>query len=276
MENENLENINPSTEPVINNGVQESAPEPDKPSASRARKTPKPMVEGINSPVSSPQPVVPPSVSFGTVPPKVTLTTQEEQLIGSGAAPRTNSALPKTVFDKIQTQKIILPSSQKKSGRGAIWTMLIALLAVCTVAGAMLWYSNGSPDGEISIFSLFPDKPEAQNPVVASPVSEVVPVSESPMPFPATTTPAVATGTPVITPSSTPITTPKDSSLKVTATPTGYLNVRSQPSLSGTLLTKVYPGETYIYTEIKGEWYNIVLPDGSRGWVNAQYVQKVQ
>ena len=56
----------------------------------------------------------------------------------------------------------------------------------------------------------------------------------------------------------------------------GYLNVRSEPSVSGDIVTKVNPGETYEYTKEENGWYYITLDDGSVGWVSGDYVQVVE
>ncbi|MFC1598314.1 SH3 domain-containing protein, partial [Patescibacteria group bacterium] len=53
----------------------------------------------------------------------------------------------------------------------------------------------------------------------------------------------------------------------------GYLNVRSQPTTADGIIGTVTPGETYVYTEERGGWYHIVLPDGTSGWVIGQYVK---
>jgi hypothetical protein len=82
------------------------------------------------------------------------------------------------------------------------------------------------------------------------------------------TTPGGATSTPA---STTPPAAPA-TQLTVNQTPTGYLNVRSAPSTSGTLITQVHPGETYVYTSTQNGWYEILLPSGTSGWVTGQYV----
>ena len=56
----------------------------------------------------------------------------------------------------------------------------------------------------------------------------------------------------------------------------GYLNVRSEPSVSGDIVTKVNPGETYEYTKEENGWYYITLDDGSVGWVSGDYVKFVK
>lgn len=60
--------------------------------------------------------------------------------------------------------------------------------------------------------------------------------------------------------------------LTVKETPTGWLNVREEPSTNGVLVTKVYPNEEYAYSDTKNGWYKIALKDGKEGWVIGEYV----
>lgn len=57
-------------------------------------------------------------------------------------------------------------------------------------------------------------------------------------------------------------------------TPTGFLRVRSDPSLGGTEIEQVKPTEIYPLVDEKDGWYEIKLTDGKIGWVNAQYATK--
>ena len=61
-------------------------------------------------------------------------------------------------------------------------------------------------------------------------------------------------------------------SIKITDTPTGWLNVRSEPSTASSVLLKVYPGEVYPLLEEKSGWYriNLGLP-AEAGWISSQY-----
>ena len=54
------------------------------------------------------------------------------------------------------------------------------------------------------------------------------------------------------------------------------INVRSEPSVYGDIVTKVNPGETYEYSKEENGWYYITLDDGSVGWVSGDYVQVVE
>ena len=54
------------------------------------------------------------------------------------------------------------------------------------------------------------------------------------------------------------------------------VNVRDKPSTQGTNVIKVAKaGETYEYTNVEpgGEWYEIILEDGSIGYVFKDYIE---
>lgn len=61
--------------------------------------------------------------------------------------------------------------------------------------------------------------------------------------------------------------------LAIKQTPTDFLNVRSEPLLSSSVVTKVYPGETYPFSEAQNGWFKILLKDLKEGWVSGQYVR---
>lgn len=57
-------------------------------------------------------------------------------------------------------------------------------------------------------------------------------------------------------------------------TPTGFLNVRSTASLSGSILEQVNPGDSFeLVSEVSG-WYEIKLSSGETGWISSQYASK--
>lgn len=56
-------------------------------------------------------------------------------------------------------------------------------------------------------------------------------------------------------------------------TPTGFLRVRSSPSLAGSEVSQVHPGETYPYVDEQNGWFEIQLT-GEKGWVSEQYAKK--
>lgn len=57
-------------------------------------------------------------------------------------------------------------------------------------------------------------------------------------------------------------------------TPTGFLRVRSDPSLGASETAQVKPGDTFPFQDDQNGWYQIQLPDGRLGWVNSQYAKK--
>jgi len=63
--------------------------------------------------------------------------------------------------------------------------------------------------------------------------------------------------------------------VKIKDTPTGWLNVRSEPSTAGkdeTVLVKIYPGEVYKFIEVNQTgWYKIEYEKGKQGWIAGQY-----
>ena len=63
----------------------------------------------------------------------------------------------------------------------------------------------------------------------------------------------------------------QQSQLEINSTPTGYLNVRSQPSLLGQIITQVSPGQTFAYSQTKSGWYEIELPNEQSGWIDGTY-----
>jgi hypothetical protein len=61
--------------------------------------------------------------------------------------------------------------------------------------------------------------------------------------------------------------------LTIKETPTGFLNVRDEPSTSGAQVDQVVPGKEYEYTEERNGWYQITLSKNESGWVSGQYVE---
>ena len=62
--------------------------------------------------------------------------------------------------------------------------------------------------------------------------------------------------------------------VRITTTPTGFLNVRSSPNTGSSVVAKVNPGETYELLEEQPGWYKIKLPSG-QGWVSSEYAKKI-
>jgi len=61
--------------------------------------------------------------------------------------------------------------------------------------------------------------------------------------------------------------------LTILDTPTGFLNVRDDPSTSGKKVDEVSPGDQFPYTEESDGWYLIQIKDGEEGWVFGDYVK---
>lgn len=64
--------------------------------------------------------------------------------------------------------------------------------------------------------------------------------------------------------------------IEILDTPTGFLRVRLDPSLSGKEISQVKPGETYPYISEENGWVKIKLTDGNEGWVKSEYVKEVR
>lgn len=62
-------------------------------------------------------------------------------------------------------------------------------------------------------------------------------------------------------------------SLIIKDTPTGFLNVRDEPSVSGKKIAEVVPKEKYDYKDEKNGWYLITVKGGDEGWISGDYVE---
>lgn len=71
----------------------------------------------------------------------------------------------------------------------------------------------------------------------------------------------------------TSVTTSSTSSAKVKETPTGWLRVRSTPSLGGEELGRVNTGDTVTVLEQKTGWLKIKTAAGVEGWASGDYLQ---
>lgn len=69
--------------------------------------------------------------------------------------------------------------------------------------------------------------------------------------------------------------TAKSIMIRIKETPTGWLRVRSEPSVGASESAKVNPGESYALIEEQPNWYKILFNDEQEGWVAAQYSEKV-
>ncbi len=237
------------TDNETNSEIEKPVPEeftPVKPKAPRRStvsgitKSPKPIVEGINS-TKSTQDVI-----FV----KPNLSPQEKELL----AP----AQPEPEMVKVETR--LMPESvsiavNKKDHHVGRWLLIFVVLLIL-VAGAYGFY----------IWKLNKD----QKPVLGNyhPAETIVDNTVSPSSTP------VSIETPPITPGAS--STVSALQLKIKSTPTGYLNVRSLPSSAGAVVTQVHPGEVYTYTVKQGGWYQISYSGFEQGWVSSQYVTVVK
>lgn len=62
--------------------------------------------------------------------------------------------------------------------------------------------------------------------------------------------------------------------VEVKDTPTGWLRVRQEPTLSAPESAKVNPKDTFTVLEEKDGWYRIEYEKGKEGWISAQYTIK--
>lgn len=63
--------------------------------------------------------------------------------------------------------------------------------------------------------------------------------------------------------------------VEITETSTGFLNVRTAPSLVGDILVRVAPEEKFVYREVSNNWYEIEYSEGNFGWVIGDYVKEL-
>lgn len=57
-------------------------------------------------------------------------------------------------------------------------------------------------------------------------------------------------------------------------TPTGFLRVRSTPSITSSEVARIQPGESFMLLEEQNGWYKIELQDKNSGWISSQYAEK--
>jgi hypothetical protein len=88
---------------------------------------------------------------------------------------------------------------------------------------------------------------------------------------------ATATATVSAIPSPSPSVSPTPTSsvkILILDTPTGFLRVRADSSLGAAEVGRVNPGETYDLLNETTGWYQIQLPNKTKGWVSSQYAKK--
>jgi hypothetical protein len=84
-----------------------------------------------------------------------------------------------------------------------------------------------------------------------------------------------ATLTPSPSPTGTGTPSSAQSQVKIKDTPTGYLRVRSEPSVNASEEARVNPGETYQLIGEQPNWYKIVYQAGQEGWISQEYATKI-
>jgi type II secretory pathway component PulF len=135
---------------------------------------------------------------------------------------------------------------------GVLFVALAIILPIYTLVGGINVFQQGSS----SNLNQIPIETATEMPIITSSTENILETVSTTLPLEITST------------------TPEIISLgkiKILLTTTGFLNVRSEPSLGGSIITKVYPDEIYNVTAIKSGWYNIDLPNEQTGWVYSIY-----
>lgn len=65
-------------------------------------------------------------------------------------------------------------------------------------------------------------------------------------------------------------------SVKIKETPTGFLRVRADASISASEETQIKPGQTFDVLEEKSSWYRISYEPNKDGWISSEYTEKTQ
>ncbi len=90
--------------------------------------------------------------------------------------------------------------------------------------------------------------------------------------FPATTSASPSSASPSASPTGSPT-----AGITILSTPTGFLRVRSGPSLGASEVSRVKPGEKYQVLEKQSGWVKIQLTDTTAattsGWISTQYTR---
>lgn len=79
--------------------------------------------------------------------------------------------------------------------------------------------------------------------------------------------------TPSVSPVS-PTPTPSTKKVLILDTPTGFLRVREASNFNAIQITTVSPGDSFPLLSEQPGWFEILLPDGKKGWVSNQYASK--
>lgn len=68
--------------------------------------------------------------------------------------------------------------------------------------------------------------------------------------------------------------TPKVEKVTVLDTPTGFLRVRTDSSITSSEIGRVSPGDSLELVAEKEGWFQIKMTDGKTGWISSQYAKK--
>lgn len=87
--------------------------------------------------------------------------------------------------------------------------------------------------------------------------------------------PVVKVNVEPVTPSISPVPTAIPPRIKILPTSVGYLNVRTEPSLTAGILRQVNPGDIFEFEQKSDKWYQIKLDGQTLGWVFRDYVEEI-
>lgn len=62
--------------------------------------------------------------------------------------------------------------------------------------------------------------------------------------------------------------------LYVAETDVGFLNMRNGPGTQFDIVRRLSPGDRVAVEETQGVWYAVRLPDGQRGWVSGDFLER--
>lgn len=234
-----MDKINEDIEPEL-----DEVPQVKGPSVLINKKS-RPEIEGITVPAAK----------KANINPKAKPTPAEQKLVSENGTSKADSEVVKP------PTKITLPPHKRKVIRTTVFVALILAIIIFGALGAYTWYVQ---------------KPGKALPRHVLPMSDFPVISPTPSQASTATT---STSTIISTANSTSSTStivsaPPLPQVKISSTPTGYLNVRQSPSSSAAVVTQVHPGEIYFYVDSKNGWYEITLPSGQSGWVSGQYAVK--
>ncbi len=66
----------------------------------------------------------------------------------------------------------------------------------------------------------------------------------------------------------------KGAKITINSTSTGFLRVRSEPTITASESARVTPGDEFDFLEEKDSWYKIEYEPGKQGWISSEYATK--